>query len=82
MHDDLGDLPEKTKKISRSGYELRGQFILDEDVWWNEYYAPLEKKLSETRVKPVSEQREIDDCKQYPERFRSVFFIMKKIIEL
>jgi len=88
VHDDLGDLTEKRRQISQCGYELINHFILSEDIWWNEYYAPLEKKLSEVRVKPISDQKtmavlsddqcEIDRFKRNPERYRSVFLIMKK----
>jgi ubiquinone/menaquinone biosynthesis C-methylase UbiE len=88
VHDDLGDLTEKRKQISQCGYEPINHFVLSEDIWWNEYYAPLEKKFSEVRVKHTSDQktiavlnddqREIDTFKRDPKRYRSVFFIMRK----
>jgi ubiquinone/menaquinone biosynthesis C-methylase UbiE len=88
VHDDLGDLTEKRRQISRSGYELINHFVLGEDIWWNEYYAPLEKKLNEVRAKRTGDQRtiavlnddqrEIDTFKRDPKRYRSVFFIMRK----
>ena len=88
VHDDLGDLTEKRKQISQCGYELINHFILSEDIWWNKYYAPLEKKFGEVRVKHTSDQktiavlnddqREIDTLKRDPKRYRSVFFIMRK----
>lgn len=86
VHDDLGDITEKRRQISKCGYELVKHFVLNDDIWWNEYYAPLEKKLNEVRAKhPVDQktialldddQREIDAFS--PERYRSVFFIMRK----
>ena len=88
VHDDLGDLLEKQRQISQSGYELINHFVLSEDIWWNEYYAPLEKKLKAFRAKHASDrksitilnndQHEIDTFKQDPTRYRSVFFIMRK----
>jgi ubiquinone/menaquinone biosynthesis C-methylase UbiE len=88
VHDDLGDLTEKRRRISQCGYELINHFILSEDIWWNEYYAPLERKLNEVRAKPISDretvavlnddQCEIDKFKRDPKRYRSVFLIMRK----
>jgi ubiquinone/menaquinone biosynthesis C-methylase UbiE len=88
VHDDLGDLTEKRKQISQCGYELINHFPLSEDIWWTEYYAPLEKKLNEVRAKPTSgqknieilndDQREIDTFKRDPKRYSSVFFIIRK----
>jgi ubiquinone/menaquinone biosynthesis C-methylase UbiE len=88
VHDDLGDLAEKQRQISQCDYELINHFILSQDIWWNKYYAPLEKKFNEVRVKHTSDQstiavlnddqREISRFKQEPMRYRSVFFIMRK----
>jgi len=88
VHDDLGDLTVKRRQISQCGYELINHFVLSDDIWWNEYYAPLEKKFNEVRAKHTSDQktiavldddqREIDTFKRDPKRYRSVFFIMRK----
>jgi len=88
VHDDLGDLTEKRRQISQYGYELINHFVLSEDIWWNEYYAPLEKKFNEVRAKHTSDQKtiavlnddqcEIDAFRRHPKRYRSVFFIMRK----
>jgi len=92
VHDDLGDLTEKQKQISQCGYELINHFVLSENIWWNEYYAPLEKKFNEVRAKPTSDQktiavlnddqREIDTFKRDPKRYRSVFFVMRKSAQI
>jgi len=88
VHDELGDLTEKQKKISQCGYELIDYFILSEDIWWSQYYLPLDKKLHEIRAKHAcdgntaaemdKDQLEIDGFKENAERYRSVFFIMRK----
>lgn len=88
VHDDTENLKEKQAQISKCGYELTDHFILSEDIWWNEYYAPLEEKLNEVRAKPASDQktiaalnddqREVDTFKRDRKRYRSVFFIMRK----
>jgi len=88
VHDEIGDITEKLKQISSCGYDLLEYFTLNDDTWWMEYYAPLEKRINEIRIKHANdpkalavldeEQREIDMFKKNPGRYCSVFFIMKK----
>ena len=88
IHDDLDDITEKRRQISQCGYELINHFVLSEDIWWNEYYSPLDKKLNEILPKHTrnmktvtvmdNDQLEIDRFKREPERYRSVFFVMRK----
>ncbi len=88
VHDEVGNIAEKLNQVSSRGYDLLGYFVLGEDTWWNEYYAPLEKRIHQTRGKHGdnpkvvalldAEQREIDMVKQNPGRYCSVYFIMKK----
>jgi ubiquinone/menaquinone biosynthesis C-methylase UbiE len=88
VHDELGDIAEKRRQISRCGYELINHFVLSEHIWWSQYFLPLDKKLREIRAKHAcdgntatemdNDQREIDGCKQNPERNRSVYLIMRK----
>ncbi|MFC1930234.1 class I SAM-dependent methyltransferase [Chloroflexota bacterium] len=88
VHDEQGNVKEKLEQISYCGYELLGYFILGKDTWWTEYYAPLEKCISEIRTKCAddpkllaaldNDRREIDTFKKNPGRYSSVFFIMKK----
>lgn len=88
VHDEKGDVEGKLKQISDCGYELLGYLILNEDTWWADYFAPLEKLVRETRTKHANDhkvletldnaQREIDMFKENPERNSSAFFIMKK----
>ena len=88
VHDEMGDVEEKLEQISNCGYELLGYFVLDTDVWWNEYFAPLEKLVNETRAKYADNQEvrealnqaqsEVDFFREFPNRNRSVCFVMKK----
>jgi ubiquinone/menaquinone biosynthesis C-methylase UbiE len=87
-HDEKGNISEKLGQISNNGYELLGYFILDEDIWCTEYFAPLEKLVNETRSKYPYDQSvleeiqqaqvELDMYKKYPDRNSSVYFVMKK----
>ena len=88
VHDETGNITEKLERISSCGYDLLQYFTLHEDIWWIEYYAPLEKRINEIRRKRAddpsalvaldNDQREIDMFKKNPRRYGSVFFIMKK----
>lgn len=88
VHDEKGDVEEKLKQISCCGYELLGYFVLGKDIWWTEYFAPLQKLVCETRTKHADDtkvlkaldngQREIDMFEKNPERNSSIIFTMKK----
>jgi ubiquinone/menaquinone biosynthesis C-methylase UbiE len=88
VHDEEGDLKEKTKQIPIQGYELLHSFILDEKTWWAEYFTPLEKKIHEIRCKRPADpelislldadEREVEIVRQNPKRTRSVYFLMRK----
>ena len=88
IHDEKGNVNEKLAQISNCGYELLDNFILNEDTWWAEYFAPLEKLINETRTKYPNDRsvlkevniarREIDMFRKHPERNRSAFFVIKK----
>ena len=88
IHDEKGNVTQKLEQISSCGYELVGYFILNEDTWWAEYFAPLEELICGTRTKYADDpkvlgelnnaQREIDMFKKNPERNSSVCFVIKK----
>jgi len=88
VHHEKGNVTRKLEQISSCGYELTGYFILNEDTWWAEYFAPLEKLICETRTKYADDpkilgelhnaRREIDMFKKHPERNSSVCFVIKK----
>jgi ubiquinone/menaquinone biosynthesis C-methylase UbiE len=89
VHDDQRSLKEKLEQIPRCGYELMGYFTINEDTWWNGYYAPLDKKLNDIRSKHANDkrilellsgdQREVDGFRKDHERYRSVFFVLRKV---
>jgi hypothetical protein len=88
VYDERGNVEEKLGQILSCGYELLGYFELDEKTWWNEYFAPLEKLILETRKKFTDStvahkglhdaQRELDMFKENPERNSSACFVMQK----
>lgn len=88
VHDETGSVDEKLKLIPSCGCVLIDYFILDQDLWWNEYCVPLQKLIDEMRPQCYSDpdaltlldqnQKEIDMFKVYPERYHSTCFIMRK----
>jgi len=88
VHDEIGNITEKLGQISSCGYDLLEYFTLQEDIWWIEYYGPLEKRINEIRTKHTddsealmaldNDQREIDMFKKNPRLCCSVFFVMRK----
>ena len=88
IHDESGDLSDKIKQISACKYNLLDHFILAEDIWQQNYFAPLEKYIStnyqvqadgtESGELVEQDRRFVAEFKQYPTRFRSAFFIMRR----
>jgi len=81
-------ISEYVGEIPRHGYALRNHFALPDDFWWQDYYSPLERRISELREKHgedqeimgqlAHEQEQVDLYKKYSRWFGSAFFIMQK----
>lgn len=88
IHDDGQDIPQKRKQIGDCGYTLIEEFVLDEQVWWDEYYGPLALRIAQFKAdatqdrvlaaKLESSQQEINGYHEQPERYCSVFFIFQR----
>lgn len=71
------------------GYELVGHFMLPENVWWIEYFGPLEKRILALREKYAGdcealvvldrEEREVGLFKKYSAWYGSGFLVMRKV---
>ncbi|MFX0038931.1 MAG: methyltransferase domain-containing protein [Candidatus Heimdallarchaeota archaeon] len=77
----------KFKTFLDFSFKLINQFLLPEKFWWTDYYAPLEKKIKELRLKygnaiDLKElqkyEREIKMVKKNPREFDCGFYIMQK----
>ena len=88
IHDEQGNVNAKLEQISNCGYELLGYFILSVDIWWAEYFAPLEELITGSRTRYTDDpnaleelhqaQRELDMFRQNPERNSSVYSVIRK----
>jgi len=89
IHDENKDKTKKLGLITKYGYALIAQFELTDNLWWLEYYTPLEQLIQEFRHKYPNDselnnelnkdQIEIDKCKSNSIVFSSFFVIMQKV---
>ena len=89
VHDDIGDVERKHDLIPLCGYVLIDMFVIPKEVWWSEYYCPLEKKVKALQKKYSNdpealalldkEQKEVEAFKNNPQLHGSVFFLMQKV---
>jgi ubiquinone/menaquinone biosynthesis C-methylase UbiE len=85
VHDEYRDHDKKLKIMNRFGYRLIHSVLLDEHVWWNEYYRCLDRKLRTLDKEILSEKfkneiREISQYRENPTLFRSVYYVLKKVL--
>ncbi|MFC1911276.1 class I SAM-dependent methyltransferase [Chloroflexota bacterium] len=88
IHDEKGNVEEKSEQISQCGYKLLNYFILSEETWSTEYFAPLEKLMAESQESYADDphtleeynqaRRELEMFKRDPERNNSVYFVIQK----
>ena len=86
IHDELGNIDKKKQQIREAGYFLLDHFILNENIWWDEYYEHLRKELGEhyedgaltLEGEALEIFKEIEMYHKEPERNRSVYFVLQK----
>ena len=85
---DAADVEARRKAVTSGGYRLRGEFVLPDRGWWENYYIPLGKSLERFRELHAGDrealdvadrsQREIDMYRKHAGAFGYVFFVMQK----
>jgi len=88
IHDEKGNVDEKLERISNCGYKILGYFILSQDTWQAEYFAPLEKLVAKSQASHTDDlqaleelnqaRRELEMFRKNPERNNSVYFVIQK----
>jgi ubiquinone/menaquinone biosynthesis C-methylase UbiE len=88
IHDEKKDKNKKLGLITKYGYTLINQFELTDNLWWLEYFTPLEQLIEEFRNKYPKDselnnelnkdQTEIDKCKSNPIFVSSFYVIIQK----
>ncbi len=67
VHDEQGDVTEKLEQISNCGYKILGYFKLSKETWWTEYFAPLEKLITESRARYTDDSKVLEELHQAQE---------------
>ena len=83
VHDEYRDHERKCDFIRKQGCELLHSFVLDEKVWWRDYYKLLETEINAVKIKGIrdlfkNDRKEIELYKRDPVPFRSAYYIVKK----
>jgi cyclopropane fatty-acyl-phospholipid synthase-like methyltransferase len=74
--------------LQKAGYHEVGHFTLPDSAWWQDYYTPLEKRITmltekyhnndEALAFLDNSQSEIDLYRKYSEWYGYVFYVMQK----
>jgi ubiquinone/menaquinone biosynthesis C-methylase UbiE len=86
---EISSVEQNLATIERCGYKNIGHFVLPETAWWEDYYAPLEKRLGMLKEKyrddPSAfalleeELREIALYREYSDHYGYVFYLMQRV---
>ncbi|MFH2034953.1 MAG: class I SAM-dependent methyltransferase [Candidatus Zixiibacteriota bacterium] len=89
VHDALSDSQKKIELTRACGYSTVGRFELPQDIWWNEYCAPMKKRLEELYEMNPDDKRVIEEMKLAEKEingfdfesdwFASFFLVLMKI---
>jgi SAM-dependent methyltransferase len=89
VYPDMEGLRENIDKINSHGFVKIGHFVLPPEAWWENYYVPLESRLSRIVERYIDDSEavalfeevrlEIDLYKKYSEYYGYVFYIMQKV---
>lgn len=80
IHEPLVGDRKRRAFFEKAGLWLIDAFVLNDKIWWNEYFACLERSIREGGGETVfaEEAREIAEFKSHPERNQSIYYILKK----
>lgn len=86
---DITDIPSVLARVRDCGYDISGHFTLPEESWWTHYYRPMEKRLTEMRIRYADDakaldliayhQMEIDIFRDYSEYYGYEFIVCRPI---
>jgi len=84
IHDEFQNQNDKIEFIKNNDCKILDSFVLDEQIWWNDYYKCLEKEISSNSNKELlklfkSDLHEIKLFKKNPSQYTSVYYIIEKI---
>jgi len=82
IHDEFQNQNDKIEFIKNNDCKILDSFVLDEQIWWNDYFKCLEKEISSNSNKELlklfkSDLHEIKLFKKNPSQYTSVYIIEK-----
>ncbi|MFC1490581.1 SAM-dependent methyltransferase [Candidatus Latescibacterota bacterium] len=85
---DIVDIESNLETIRNNGFDIIGHFTFPEEVWWDSFYIPLEKRLAVLMKQYAPDpnwlsviemfQNEIEIRRKYSEYFGYAFFVMQR----
>jgi len=83
IHDEFQNQNEKIELIENYDCKILCSFVLDEQIWWNDYFKCLEKEISTISNKNKlklfkSDLQEIRLFKKTPFHYKSIYYIIEK----
>jgi len=83
IHDEFQNQNEKIELIKNYDCKILSSFVLDEQIWWNDYFKCLEKEISTISNKNKlklfkSDLQEIRLFKKTPFHYKSIYYIIEK----
>ena len=83
----MKDLEFQRPLVEARGYSLLGDFVLPQEAWWDDYYTPMEKRVTEMEKKYASDpiaaavvaesREEIEVYRDYADYYGYVFLVMQ-----
>jgi SAM-dependent methyltransferase len=84
----MNDIAGVSETIAKCGFREVGHFTIPDSAWWDDYYTPMEDRLTMLRSKYrgnaealagiLEAQKEIDDHRRYSAYYGYVFFVVQK----
>lgn len=83
IHDEYRDHDKKNELIQENNCKIASSLLLDETIWWRDFYSPLEIEINKPenahlRSLFVNEITEIDQYKKNPSIFKSIYYVVLK----
>lgn len=83
IHDESVNKDKKIKFIKNNDYEILDSYVLDEHVWWTDYFKCLEAEIAVINNEELlslfePDLKEIKSFKENPSQYTSTYYILKK----
>ena len=83
IHDEFQNQNKKIEFMENNDCKVLDSFVLDEHIWWNDYFKCLENEINSSSNKEFlklfkSDLREIKMFKKNPSKCISVYYIIEK----